>query len=96
MSRVVVYSTQVCPYCQMAVRLLQSYGVIHVEKVLIDLDPKRRIEMIERTGQRTVPQIFIGSTHIGGYADLAELDRIGKLTLLLEVTCTSFRLDTPC
>jgi glutaredoxin 3 len=81
---VVMYSTQVCPYCQMAERLLKSRGVPHVEKILIDRDPLRREEMMKRTGRRTVPQVFIGETHVGGYDDLSALDRAGGLTPLLE------------
>jgi glutaredoxin 3 len=81
---VVMYSTQVCPYCQMAERLLKSRGVQHVEKILIDREPLRREEMMKRTGRRTVPQVFIGETHVGGYDDLSALDRAGGLTPLLE------------
>ncbi|MCG1055792.1 glutaredoxin 3 [Mycetohabitans sp. B5] len=84
MSKVVMYSTQVCPYCQMAERLLRSRGVEHIEKVLIDRNPERRAEMMERTGRRTVPQVFIGQTHVGGYDDLSALDRAGGLMPLLE------------
>lgn len=84
MSKVVMYSTQVCPYCQMAERLLKSRGVEHIEKVLIDREPARREEMMTRTGRRTVPQVFIGETHVGGYDDLSALDRAGGLTPLLE------------
>ena len=83
MNKVIMYSTQVCPYCQMAERLLKSRGVDHVEKVLIDKDPARRQEMMTRTGRRTVPQVYIGDTHVGGYDDLAALDRAGGLTPLL-------------
>ncbi|CAH2789442.1 MAG: Glutaredoxin 3 (Grx3) [uncultured Paraburkholderia sp.] len=84
MNKVIMYSTQVCPYCQMAERLLKSRGVEHIEKVLIDKDPSRREEMMTRTGRRTVPQVFIGETHVGGYDDLSALDRAGGLTPLLE------------
>src|SRR5580698_366683 len=84
-NKVIMYSTQVCPYCQMAERLLKQRGVEHVEKVLIDKDPTRREEMMTRTGRRTVPQVFIGDTHVGGYDDLSALDRKGGLTPLLEV-----------
>ena len=84
MNSVVMYSTQVCPYCQMAERLLKSRGVDHIEKVLIDKDPARRQEMMTRTGRRTVPQVYIGETHVGGYDDLSALDRAGGLTPLLE------------
>jgi glutaredoxin 3 len=82
-NKVIMYSTQVCPYCQMAERLLKSRGVEHVEKVLIDKDPTRRDEMMTRTGRRTVPQVFIGETHVGGYDDLSALDRAGGLSPLL-------------
>jgi glutaredoxin 3 len=85
MNKVVMYSTQVCPYCVMAERLLKSRGVEHVEKVLIDKDPTRRAEMMTRTGRRTVPQVFIGETHVGGYDDLSALDRTGGLQPMLEV-----------
>ncbi len=84
MNTVIMYSTQVCPYCQMAERLLKSRGVEHIEKILIDRDPSRRAEMMTRTGRRTVPQVFIGETHVGGYDDLSALDRAGGLTPLLE------------
>jgi len=84
MSKVVMYSTQVCPYCQMAERLLKSRGVEHVEKILIDKEPARREEMMSRTGRRTVPQVFIGDTHVGGYDDLSALDRAGGLMALLQ------------
>lgn len=82
MTSVLVYSTRICPYCMMAKRLLQSKGVAY-DEVLVDLDPARRDEMMQKTGRRTVPQIFIGSTHVGGYDDLAALDRAGKLDPLL-------------
>ena len=80
-----MYTTAVCPYCQMAERLLTSKGV-EIEKVRVDLDPARRMEMMEKTGRRTVPQIYIGQTHVGGYDDLAALDRAGKLDALLQST----------
>jgi glutaredoxin 3 len=80
-----MYTTAVCPYCQMAERLLTSKGV-EIEKVRVDLDPARRMEMMEKTGRRTVPQIYIGQTHVGGYDDLAALDRAGKLDPLLQST----------
>ncbi len=84
MKNVVMYSTQVCPYCQMAERLLKSRGVEAIEKVLIDREPGRREEMMTCTGRRTVPQIYIGDTHVGGYDDLSALDRKGGLVPLLE------------
>jgi glutaredoxin 3 len=83
MSQVLMYSTGVCPYCQRAEALLKARGVTAIEKVRVDLEPARRDEMVERTGRRTVPQIFIGQTHVGGFDDLSALDREGKLTPLL-------------
>lgn len=83
MAKVRMYSTAVCPYCQMAERLLRSKGVADVEKIRIDTDPALRAEMMEKTGRRTVPQIYIGDTHVGGYDDLAALDRAGGLDPLL-------------
>lgn len=80
--KALMYTTAVCPYCQMAERLLRSKGV-DVEKVRVDLEPARRAEMMEKTGRRTVPQIYIGDTHVGGYDDLAALDRAGGLDPLL-------------
>ena len=82
-SSVRMYSTGLCPYCQMAERLLQSKGVTDIEKIRVDLQPDRRAEMMDKTGRRTVPQIYIGETHVGGYDDLAALDRAGKLDALL-------------
>ncbi|MDB5987369.1 MAG: grxC [Nevskia sp.] len=82
MSPVLVYSTRICPYCMMAKRLLQSKGVQY-DEVLVDVDSQRRDEMMQRSGRRTVPQIFVGATHVGGYEDLAALDRAGKLEPLL-------------
>ena len=81
-NRVLMYTTAVCPYCQMAERLLRAKGV-EIEKVRIDLEPARRAEMMEKTGRRTVPQIYVGDTHVGGYDDLAALDRAGGLDPLL-------------
>ena len=83
MPQVLIYSTAVCPYCQRAEALLKARGVTAIEKVRIDLDPARRDEMITRTGRRTVPQIFIGDTHVGGFDDLSALDREGRLAPLL-------------
>ena len=82
MARVRMYTTAVCPFCQMAERLLQSKGA-EIDKVRVDLDPAERTAMMEKTGRRTVPQIYIGDTHVGGYEDLAALDRAGKLDPLL-------------
>ena len=83
MTQVLMYSTGVCPYCQRAEALLKARGFTAIEKVRVDLEPARRDEMVERTGRRTVPQIFIGETHVGGFDDLSALDRDGKLTPLL-------------
>lgn len=83
MAAVKMYSTGACPYCQMAERLLVSKGVTIIDKVRVDLDPAKRAEMMERTGRRTVPQIYVGDTHVGGYEDLAALDQAGKLDFLL-------------
>ena len=85
MNRIIMYSTGFCPYCVMAEKLLRSKGAEEIEKIRVDLDPKRRIEMLEKTGQRTVPQIYIGETHVGGYEDLATLNRNDELIKLLSV-----------
>ena len=79
-----MYSSQVCPYCRMAEKLLATKGVTEIEKVLIDLDPTKREEMMLRTGRRTVPQIFIGEVHVGGFDDLSALDKVGGLDKLLQ------------
>ena len=84
MAKVVMYSTGVCPFCLMAERLLRSKGVAEIEKIRVDLEPERRAEMMERTGRRTVPQIYVGDRHVGGYDDLAALDRAGGLDALLK------------
>ncbi len=81
--RVQMYSTAVCPYCARAEQLLRARGVSEIEKVRIDLDPERRAEMMEKTGRRSVPQIFIGDTHVGGCDDLIALDQSGELLPLL-------------
>ena len=78
-----MYSTGVCPFCLMAERLLKSKGVSEIEKIRVDLEPGRREEMMQRTGRRTVPQIYVGDRHVGGYDDLAALDRAGGLDPLL-------------
>ena len=83
MTKITMYSTRVCPYCIMAERLLVSKGVEITEKILVDVDPVRREEMMSRTGRRSVPQIFIGETHVGGFDDLSALDKAGKLDPLL-------------
>lgn len=83
MPQVLMYSTAVCPFCQRAEALLRARGVTDLTKVRIDLDSTRRAEMVTRTGRRTVPQIFIGETHVGGFDELAALDREGRLAPLL-------------
>jgi glutaredoxin 3 len=82
-AHVLMYSTGVCPYCVMAERLLKAKGVSDIEKVRIDLDPEQRSQMMQKTGRRTVPQIYIGDNHVGGFDDLSALDRAGKLEPLL-------------
>ena len=83
MANVTMYSTAVCPYCVRAERLLHAKGVLEIDKIRVDLDPARRIEMMERTGRRTVPQIFIGDTYVGGCDELYDLEHEGRLTALL-------------
>ncbi|MFM8769035.1 MAG: glutaredoxin 3 [Rubrivivax sp.] len=83
MSPVRMYTTQVCPYCVRAKALLKQRGVAEIEEIRVDLDPVQRDHMIERTGRRTVPQIFIGTTHVGGCDDLIALDQKGGLLPLL-------------
>lgn len=85
-ARVVMYCTAVCPYCVMAERLLLSKGVTEIEKVRVDLDPQEREAMMKKTGRRTVPQIYIGDTHVGGFDDLSALDRTGGVDRLLQGT----------
>ena len=79
-----MYCTAVCPYCVAAERLLKSKGVTDIEKIRIDLQPDRRAEMMERTGRRTVPQIYIADRHVCGFDDLAALDSVGGLDPLLK------------
>jgi glutaredoxin 3 len=83
MPRIQMYATGWCPYCLRAEALLRSKGVADIEKIRIDLEPERREEMMQRTGRRTVPQIYIGETHVGGCDELHALDREGKLAPLL-------------
>jgi glutaredoxin 3 len=83
MAKVLMYSTAVCPYCVRAEQLLLRKGVKDIEKVRVDLNPKLREEMMQKTGRRTVPQIYIGDTHIGGFDDLYSLDQQGGLDPLL-------------
>ena len=84
MPPVKMYTTQVCPFCQRAKMLLKQRGVEHIDEIRIDLDPAQRDTMMKITGRRTVPQIFIGDTHVGGCDDLIALDRQGGLAPLLQ------------
>ena len=83
MAKIVMYCTEVCPYCVRAENLLQRKGIKEIEKIRIDLQPESRDAMIQMTGRRTVPQIYINGEHVGGYDDMAALDRAGKLDTLL-------------
>lgn len=83
-AKVLMYTTAVCPYCIRAKQLLAARGVTEIEEVRVDLDPARREEMMEKTKRRTVPQIYIGETHVGGCDDLIALDSAGKLKPLLD------------
>lgn len=85
MANVVMYSTAVCPYCVNAERLLTSKGVKDITKIRVDLQPELRMEMMEKTGRRTVPQIYINDQHIGGFDDLRALDMAGGLDPLLSI-----------
>lgn len=78
-----MYCTEVCPYCVRAERLLRAKGVMEIEKIRVDLQPELRLAMVEKTGRRTVPQIYIGTRHVGGYDDLAALEHSGELDKLL-------------
>lgn len=84
MPPVVMFSTGTCPFCRMAEQLLLSKGVKEINKIRVDLEPERREEMIQKTGRRTVPQIYIGQHYVGGYEELAKLDRQGKLDQFLK------------
>ena len=83
MADVLMYTTAVCPYCLAAERFLKAKGVTEISKIRVDLTPDKRMEMMQRTGRRTVPQIYIGETHVGGYDDLIALDQQGGLAPLL-------------
>ncbi len=85
MVKVLMYTSAYCPYCSNAERLLNNKGVTEIEKIQIDTDPELRIAMMEKTGRRTVPQIYIGERHIGGFDDLRALDLSGELEILLTV-----------
>ena len=83
MARIRMYSTAVCPFCLRAEMLLKAKGITEIEKIRVDLDPRQREEMIHKTGRRTVPQIYIGDAHVGGFDELAALEHAGKLDSLL-------------
>ncbi|MFA6041890.1 MAG: glutaredoxin 3 [Methylophilus sp.] len=85
MANILMYTTAVCPYCMNAERLLQSKGVTNIEKIRVDMQPELRLEMMEKTGRRTVPQIYIGDYHVGGFDDLRALDLAGELDDLLKL-----------
>jgi len=86
MNAVRMYTTQTCPYCVRAKALLHQRGVEHIDELRVDADPALRLQMMQLSGRRTVPQIFIGDTHVGGCDDLLELDRRGGLAPLLGAT----------
>jgi glutaredoxin 3 len=83
MPKIIMYSTAICPYCINAERLLMAKGVTEIDKIRVDLTPELRVEMMEKTGRRTVPQIYIGEQHIGGFEELRALDLVGGLEPLL-------------
>ena len=78
-----MYSTAVCPFCLRAEMLLKAKGITEIEKIRVDLDARQREEMTQKTGRRTVPQIYIGDAHVGGFDELAALEHAGKLDSLL-------------
>ncbi|WP_397474665.1 glutaredoxin 3 [Pusillimonas sp.] len=83
MANVTMYCTATCPYCIRAEMLLKQRGITNIDKIRVDLQPELRAEMMQRTGRRTVPQIYVDDTHVGGYDDLAALDRADGLMPLL-------------
>ncbi len=83
MPEVTMYGTQTCPFCRRAEELLKNKGVVDLKKIAVDRDPELLGTMMARTGRRSVPQIFIGELHVGGYDDLADLDHAGRLDGLL-------------
>ena len=84
MAEVMMYATAMCPFCNFAERLLRAKGVAEIAKVRVDLEPARRVEMMQKSGRRTVPQIWIDDLHVGGCDDLYDLERAGKLDPLLK------------
>jgi len=83
MAKVLMYSTAVCPYCIRAEQLLKRKGILEIEKIRVDLQPELRAAMMDKTGRRTVPQIYINGEYVGGFDDLAALDHAGELDTLL-------------
>jgi len=88
LAQVLMYLTTACPYCHAAQRLLEKKGVAGIEKVRVDLEPARRAEMMQRCGRQSVPQIWIGEHHVGGFEELYALERAGALDRLLETETT--------
>ena len=86
MAKIVMYCTETCPYCVRAEHLLNRKGVRDIEKIRVDLQPELRDVMIQKTGRRTVPQIYINGEYVGGYDDMASLDHAGKLDEMLNIT----------
>lgn len=84
MPEITMYCTAVCPYCIRAEMLLKKRGVSDIHKIFVDRDPQQRAQMMQRTGRRTVPQIYIGERHVGGFDDLSALDRANGLLPLLQ------------
>jgi glutaredoxin 3 len=93
-SPVRMYTTAYCPYCQRAEQLLKARGVADIEKIRVDLEPELRTQMMQKTGRRTVPQIYIGEHHVGGFDDLAVLDREGRLEPMLRGTAAATDTQT--
>ncbi|MDX8378501.1 MAG: glutaredoxin 3 [Gallionella sp.] len=83
MAKIIMYTTAVCPFCIRAEQFLKRKGCAKIEKIRVDLQPELRVAMMEKTGRRSVPQIFINEQHVGGYDDLVALDQIGELNALL-------------
>jgi glutaredoxin 3 len=83
MPQISMYCTAWCPYCIAAERMLANNGVVEIEKIRVDLEPARRAEMMQRSGRRTVPQIYIDDFHVGGFDDLSALNQAGKLEVML-------------
>ena len=83
MTKVLMYCTAVCPHCVSAERLLRAKGVVEIEKIRVDVQPELRLAMTEKTGRRTVPQIYVGTYHVGGFDDLLRLERRGELSRIL-------------